>query len=128
MSESAGKLILRVVLGFLILLHGIHKVTGGIDWIQGVLANAGLPGFIGYGAYLGEVVAPLLVIAGWYSRIGAWVIAIHMLFALGLAHTGELFAINPQGGNLVIELQYMFLFTAIAVALLGPGRYAFNQK
>ena len=128
MSENAGKLVLRVVLGFLVLLHGIHKVTGGIDWIQGVLANAGLPGFIGYGAYLGEVVAPLLVIAGYYSRIGAWVIAIHMLFVLGLAHSGELFAINPQGGNLVIELQYMFLFTAIAIALLGPGRYAFNQK
>ena len=50
------------------------------------------------------------------------------LFALGLAHTAELFAINPEGGNLVLELQYMFMFTAIAVALIGPGRYAVNQK
>jgi len=128
MGENAGKLILRIVLGFLILLHGIHKVTGGIDWLDGMLANAGLPGFLKYGAYLGEVVGPLLVIAGYYSRIGAWLIAINMLFALGLAHAGELFAIDPQGGNLVIELQYLFLFTAVAVALVGPGRYAFNQK
>jgi putative oxidoreductase len=128
MGENAGKLILRIVLGFLILLHGIHKVTGGIDWLDGMLANAGLPGFLKYGAYLGEVVGPLLVIAGCYSRIGAWLIAINMLFALGLAHAGELFAIDPQGGNLVIELQYLFLFTAVAVALVGPGRYAFNQK
>lgn len=128
MSENAGKLILRVVLGFLVLLHGIHKVIGGVDWLEGMLVNAGLPGFLRYGVYLGEVIAPLLVIAGYYSRIGAWVIAVLMLFALGLAHTGELFAIDPQGGNLVIELQYMFLFTAIAVALIGPGRYAINQK
>jgi putative oxidoreductase len=128
MSENAGKLILRVVLGFLILLHGIHKLIGGIDWLDGMLANAGLPAFLKYGAYLGEVVGPLLVISGYYSRIGAWLIAVHMLFALGLAHAGELFAINPQGGNLVIELQYLFLFSAIAVALIGPGRYAINQK
>jgi putative oxidoreductase len=128
MNENAGKLILRVVLASLVLLHGIHKLIGGIDWLDGMLANAGLPAFLKYGVYLGEVVGPLLVIAGYYSRIGAWLIAINMLFALGLAHTGELFAINPQGGNLVIELQYMFLFAAIAVALIGPGRYAFNQK
>lgn len=128
MNENAGKLILRIVLGFLILLHGIHKLFGGTDWIEGTLANAGLPTFLQYGAYVGEVVAPLLVIAGYYSRIGAWLIAVNMLFAFGLVHTGELFAINPQGGNLVIELQYMFLFTAIAVALIGPGRYAVNQK
>jgi putative oxidoreductase len=128
MSENAGKLILRVVLGFLVLLHGIHKLIGGVDWLEGMLANAGLPGFLRYGVYLGEVAAPLFVIAGYYSRIGAWVIAVNMLFALGLAHTGELFAIDPQRGNLAIELQYMFLFTAIAVALIGPGRYAINQK
>lgn len=127
-SENAGKLILRVVLGLLILLHGIHKLIGGVDWLEGMLANAGLPAFFKYGVYLGEVVGPALVIAGYYSRIGAWLIAVNMLFALGLAHTAELFAINPEGGNLVLELQYLFMFTAIAVALIGPGRYAVNQK
>ena len=128
MNENAGKLILRVVLGFLVLLHGIHKLVGGIDWLDGMLANEGLPGVFKYGVYLGEVAGPVLVIAGYYSRVGAWLIAINMLFALGLVHAGELFAINPQGGNLVIELQYLFLFSAVAVALVGPGRYAFNQK
>ena len=36
--------------------------------------------------------------------------------------------INPQSGGLALELQYLFFFSAIAVALIGPGRYAFNQK
>jgi putative oxidoreductase len=128
MNESTGKLILRITLGVLILLHGIHKLISGVDWLDGMLAGAGLPTFFKYGVYVGEVVAPLLVIAGYYSRVGAWLIAVNMLFALGLAHGAELFAIDPQSGGLVIEKQYLYLFAAIALALIGPGRYAVNQK
>ncbi len=128
MNESTGKLILRVSLGFLILLHGISKLAHGVDWLDGMLADAGLPAFFKYGVYVGELLAPLAVIAGFYSRIGAWLIAVNMLFAFGLAHGGELFAIDPQSGALLVEKQYLFLFSAIAVALIGPGRYAFNQK
>ena len=128
MNESTGKLILRLTLGPLILLHGISKLTGGIDWLDGMLADAGLPVFFKYGVYLGEILAPLAVIAGFYSRIGAWLIAVDMLFVLGLAHGNELFVIESQSGALVLEKQYMFFFSAIALALIGPGRYAFNQK
>ena len=128
MNESTGKLILRITLGFLILLHGIAKLMHGIDWLDGALTAAGLPTFFKYGVYIGEVVAPLLVIAGCYSRIGAWLIAVNMLFALGLAHGAELLLIDPQSGGLALEKQYMFMVTAIALALIGPGRYAFNQK
>ena len=128
LHESAGKLILRIVLGMTILLHGIHKLTVGVDWIGGALGNEGLPGFFKYGVYVGEVIAPLLVIAGWYSRIGAWLIAVNMLFAIGLTSGSELVAINSKTGGFVIELEYLFMFTAIALGLIGPGRYAFNQK
>ena len=34
MNESTGKLILRLALGILILLHGIAKLTGGIGFIS----------------------------------------------------------------------------------------------
>ena len=128
MNESTGKLILRVTLGFLILLHGISKLMSGVDWLDGMLANAGLPTFLKYGAYVGEVLAPLAVIAGFYSRIGAWLIAVNMLFAFGLVHSGDLYTIDQQSGGLAAETQYLFLFTAVAVALIGPGRHAFNQK
>ncbi len=127
MNESTGKLILRVTLGFLILLHGISKLTGGVDWLDGMLANAGLPVFLKYGVYVGEVLAPLAVIAGFYCRVGAWLIAVNMLFAFGLAHGSELFTLT-ENGALKLEVQYMFFFSAIALALIGPGRYAFNQK
>jgi putative oxidoreductase len=127
MNEDTGKLMLRIALGVLILLHGISKLRNGIGWLDGALANAGLPAFLKYGVYVGEILAPLAVIAGWYSRIGAWLIAVNMLFAFGLAHGSELFAVNEQG-VLALELQYMYFFSAIALALMGPGRYAVNQR
>lgn len=127
MNEDSGKLILRLTLGILILLHGIGKITNGIEWIGPALNEAGLPAFFKYGVYVGELVAPIMVIAGFYGRIGAWLIAVNMLFAIGLAHWGELFVIENSGA-LAIEKQYMFLFSAIALALIGSGRYGVNQK
>ncbi|KAF1718537.1 GntR family transcriptional regulator [Pseudoxanthomonas yeongjuensis] len=125
--QDSGKLVLRVVLGALILLHGIAKLKNGLGPIEGMLAAHGLPAFLAYGALVGEVVAPLMVLAGFHARIGAAVIAINMLFAFGLAHMAQLGQLNEQGGW-AMELQGMYLVTALAILLLGPGRYAINQR
>lgn len=127
MNEAMGRLILRVSLGGLVLMHGIAKLSGGIDFITNTVTGAGLPAFLAYGVYVGEVVAPLLVIAGFYSRIGAAIIGVNMLFAIALVHGAEFFTRNETGGW-ALELQGMFLFTAIAVALIGPGAYRVNDK
>ncbi len=63
MSESIGKLILRLTLGVLIFVHGIVKLTDGIGFITDTVTGAGLPAFFAYAVYVGEVVAPLLLIA-----------------------------------------------------------------
>lgn len=124
--DDSGKLVLRLALGIMILLHGIAKITGGISGIEGMLANAGLPTILAYGVYIGEVLAPILVILGLYSRIGAVIIAINMVFAIALAHAHEVFQLTGTGGW-ALELQGMFLFAAIALALTGPGRLAINR-
>jgi putative oxidoreductase len=124
---DTGKLILRLALGVLILLHGVSKLRFGIDGITGMVTGAGLPAFFAWGVYVGEVLAPLALIAGWYARIGAVLIAVNMLVAIGLAHMGEILSLNGAGGW-ALELQGMFLFTAVAVALLGPGRYGVNAR
>lgn len=128
MTLDIGKLILRLTLGFLILLHGVAKLTGGVDGIGDMLAAHGVPDFVKYGVYVGEVVAPLLLIVGFWSRIGGWLIAVNMLFAIWLAHMGQVFLLDAQSGGLVLEKQYMFLLVAIALALIGPGRYAVNDR
>ena len=123
MTEDIGKLVLRLALGVLMLLHGISKVVNGVDGIVGMVTGLGLPAAVAYGVYLGEVVGPLLVIVGLYTRVGALLIAGNMLFALLLAHRAELFTLAPSGGW-ALELQAMFLFGAVAVLLLGAGRFS----
>ena len=121
--DDAGKLLLRVVLGVLILLHGIGKLKGGPDYIVGTVVKAGLPALFGYFVYVGEVLAPLLLIVGLWTRAAAAIVAINMLVAVGLVHMNDLFALSKTGGW-ALELQGMFFFTAVAVALLGAGRYS----
>lgn len=125
--NDTGKLVLRLTLGILILLHGIAKLTHGIEPIEGMVTGMGMPAFVAYGVYAGEVVGPLLLIIGFYARLGAALIAINMLFAIALAHTGELTSLTQTGGW-ALELQGMFLFTAIALMVMGPGRFGVNQR
>lgn len=126
-QQDLGKLILRVVLGALILLHGIAKITHGVGPIEQMLVGHGLPAQLAWGALVGEVLAPILLIAGFYARIGGVLIVVNMAFALFLAHMGQLGQLNQQGGY-ALELQAMFLFAALAMALLGPGKYSVNGK
>ena len=127
MTNDLGKLILRLTLGVLILLHGIAKISGGTAGVEKMLEGAGLPGFVAYGVYVGEVLAPLLVIIGFYARVGAVLIVVNMLFAIMLAHRADLFVLTKTGGW-VLALQGFFLFTALALALIGPGRFGINQR
>lgn len=125
-NDTLGKLVLRLTVGGLMLFHGIGKLsnTSSLELIGGRLIEHGLPGFIAYGVYLGEVLAPLMLIAGIYSRYGAGLIMINMLFAIGLVHMADIFALNPRGGSWRLELQGFYLFGAIAVMFLGSGRLA----
>jgi putative oxidoreductase len=127
MNDDAGKLVLRLTLGILILLHGIAKVSGGVTGISGMLAGVGLPAQLAYGVYIGEILAPLLVILGFYARIGALIIVVNMLFAIGLVHLKDVFVLTKTGGW-GVELQAFFLVTAVSIFLMGPGRYAANRS
>lgn len=121
--DDLGKLVLRLTLGILMLLHGISKLGGGIGGIENMLVAHGLPAFFAWGVYVGEVIAPLLLIAGLYSRLGALLVAVNMVVAILLAHTSHLFELGNSGGWR-LELQGMFLFSALALVLFGAGRYS----
>lgn len=127
MNGDLGKLILRLVLGGLILFHGYAKMQGGIGPITGMVTAAGLPAFVAYGVYVGEVVAPLGVLLGWYTRVAAAVIAVNMGFAFWLVHRADLMSLGPAGGW-ALELQGFYFGTALALALLGAGRYSVDGR
>ncbi len=125
-ASDAGKLLLRVTIGVLLLLHGIHKLRHGIDGIIGNVERHGLPSFFAYLVYVGEVAAPLLVIAGWQTRIAAAIVAINMAVAIWLSHAADVFLLTDKGAW-AIELPALYLLGAVAIALLGSGRYAVSR-
>ena len=122
-ANDFGKLVLRVALAMLILFHGVSKIVGGPGWVLGVVTKAGLPAFVAYGVYVGEVLAPLLILIGLWTRPAAFVVVVNMVFALALVHTGDFMRINPTGGW-ELELQGMYFATALALVFLGAGRYS----
>ena len=124
-ADDAGKLILRLMLGILLLMHGLHKLINGIDGINAVVAANGWPQWIAYGVLIGEVLAPALIILGVVTRAAALVVALNMVIAIYLAHGHQLLQLTKTGGW-ILELQGMFLLSAIVVALLGAGHYSLS--
>ena len=66
-----------------------------------------------------------MIIAGSACRAGAVLLIVNMLFAIGLAHSDDIFSLGNTGGW-ELELQGFYLFGAAAIVLFGSGRYAFN--
>ena len=126
-SDAFGKLIFRLTLGGLMLFHGLPKLMGypaSLDWIKGSLTSLGLPDLLAFGVYAGEILAPVLVIIGLFSRIGGLLIAINMVFAILIARMGDLTMINPQTGAWALEIQGFYLFGGLALLFMGSGAFA----
>jgi putative oxidoreductase len=124
--DDIGKLILRITVGGLMLPHGMAKFSSAaLGGLQSMLASQGIPGFVAYGVYVGEVLAPILIVIGFLTRPAAAVFAFNMVVAIYLAHASQLVQLSDKGG-LALELQYLYLFGAIAIAFLGAGKYSIS--
>lgn len=113
---KAALVLLRVSLALLMLFHGWAKIRYGIGSIEAKIAGLGAPGFLAYAVYLGEVVAPLLLLVGLWVVPAALVIAINMLVAFALVHTKQVLMLNNSGGW-ALELQAFYFVSALVVAM-----------
>jgi putative oxidoreductase len=135
-SDDIGKFLLRLAVGGLMLFHGISKVRGWINdpsggglgeiprWIEET--GLGLPGMLAYGVYIGEVLAPVLILLGFWTRLGAFLLAINMVVAVLLRHTKDVLTLNQLGGW-AIELEAWFFLGALALLFLGAGRFSVSK-
>jgi len=126
-SDDAGKLVLRLAVGGIILFHGLFKLTHGVEWIRQPLGDLGLPGMLAYGAYLGEIVAPVLILAGYWARLAALFVAFNMLMAIVLVLRQQVFAVKEMGGGWAIELEALLLLASLALFFTGAGRYGIGR-
>ena len=49
LNHNIGLLLLRVSLGGLFLLHGIHQLQTGVEWMKDMMTYNGLPALMVYG-------------------------------------------------------------------------------
>jgi putative oxidoreductase len=126
-TDDIGKLILRLAVGGLLLLHGIDKIQNGIEGKAGqpgiadAVESHDLPRALAYGVYAGEVAGPALIIIGLLTRLGGLLVAGNMAFAVYLAHQPQLQVLN-EGGGWALELQGLYFAGGLALVFLGSGR------
>jgi putative oxidoreductase len=125
--KDLGLLIQRVSIGILILLHGIANLTSDYSFIKSLLISNGIPKFIAYSVFIGEIIAPIVIIIGWRVRFASLILVFNMLVAILMAHSTDIFTLNQFGGW-GIELQGIYLFNAIVIFLLGAGKYAISTS
>ena len=121
--EDIGKLILRLTTAGLILFHGTAKIFHGVSFIGAALAGAHVPSFVAYGVYIGEVVAPLFIIVGLWTRVASLVVVINMIVAILLEAYRNTFVIQRTGAW-GLETEAFYLLTAVVIFLIGAGRYS----
>ena len=120
---NLGLLLLRIFLGVNILFHGIAKIKGGVSGVSGMLAAKEIPTFIAYGVYLGEVIAPIMIILGLYTRLASLVLLGTCAMILYVGHANSLFALTAQGG-LKAEIVYLYLGGAFCLLFCGGGKFS----
>lgn len=102
-------------------------MSGGLDFIQSMLESKNIPIFIGYGVLIGEVLAPLVIVVGFRTRIASSILAFNCLVAMLLAHQNDLFTISQHGGW-AVELLGLYLFGAVTLFFTGGGKYAISSQ
>jgi putative oxidoreductase len=113
-----GLLILRLSVGFLMITHGLPKLTG---FNQIVADGQFIPvlGSIWLGlvlAVMAEFFMSLFLIAGLLTRISVVPLIVTMLVAIFVAHANDPLSVK--------EHALLFLFPYITLLLAGPGRFS----
>lgn len=116
-----GLLWLRVMLGLGIMSHGWSKITsadGVVAWAEGAGQSLGLPLPVVFGllAVAGEVLGGFFVLLGLWTRYAAAAVCAVMLTAFFVVFQGDPFSKK--------ELAAAYAVVAIAVIIIGPGRFA----
>jgi putative oxidoreductase len=121
-----GTLTLRLSIGVLMLIHGLNKFFYGTKQVNEILASVGIPVFFSFAVLLAEVLAPVMLIIGFKTRLAAFLIIVDMFMATLLVHSNDLTKVSEMGGWMV-ELNALYFFGALAIVFFGSGRFAVSK-
>lgn len=125
-KNDVGRFLLRLSIGGLMLFHGMNKMIYGTEMVNKILTSVGIPAFFSFGVFLGEVIAPIMLIIGYKVRLAGFLVALNMLIAILLVHSSQFYDINQMGGWM-LELNALYFLGAISICFLGSGHIAVTK-
>lgn len=121
-NTDLGLLMIRFG-AFLMFFHGLNKLMTGHGGVRQQLADHNLPDFLWVGVPVAEVIAPVLILLGIFTRIGGLLYVVLMLFAMHFSGWDRLVAMNEKTGALGVEANLLFLFCGLCLFFAGGGKY-----
>ncbi len=111
--------LLRIVAGFMFLMHGTQKLFGwpGQGDTVELISLMGLAGIV-------EFVGGILIMIGLFASIAAFIASGQMAVAFFMAHSPEHW--NPLLNNGELSVLYCFLFLYIAAR--GAGKWSIDAE
>jgi len=126
-NKNLGIFILRLTIPFTMLIYGINKVIEGTGFIGSLLEQYGLPKMMANGVFIGEIVAPLMLMIGFRARLAGLIFSFNCLLAIVMAQTQNIFKLNEFGGW-SLDLLFIYLITGIVFFVSGAGKYALSTS
>ena len=132
-DRSSVQAVLRIILGVVMLPHGLQKTVGwfggyGFEATLGFLTSIQIPVVLAVLAIAAESLGAVALIAGFTTRIAAFGIGVNMAVAAWM-HRAEGFFMNWSGAQAGEGFEYHLLAIGIAIALIlgGGGRFSVDR-
>jgi len=130
-QDDIGPFIARVILGIVMLPHGLQKLLGmfggaGFSGTVDFFVSSGVPAFVAVLIIIGESFGSLGLIFGFLSRLAALGIAIIMLGAIFMVHLQNGFFMNWFGNKAGEGFEFHLLAVGLALIVLikGGGKWS----
>jgi putative oxidoreductase len=120
--QPLALLVMRLALGTIMVVHGSHKVFGGLHHHAQFVASLGFPYWTGYLSSFTEFLGGLLVLAGLFTRAAAFAICINMGVAIAKVHWH-----NGLTGDHGFEFPLSLATIAFALIFFGAGPIAIDH-
>src|SRR5215212_1970646 len=127
--DTAGLLVLRVILGVIMAAHGLQKIQRGpAEFGRTALDSLGVPApeVVGYVVTFAELGGGLLLILGLLTRLAALILTVDLVVAIVLVKV-RVGLIAEEGAGAGAELDLALIAGFGALLLMGAGALSLDR-
>ena len=114
--QPLALVVMRLTVGAIMLVHGSHKVFGGLHHHAQMVAGLGLPAWLGYVSAFAEFLGGLMLLVGFFTRVAACVVCFDLIVAIWKVHWH-----NGLTGDHGYEFPLALATLAFALIFFGAG-------